>query len=553
VTHIPLPLRSNPAAVRFVGETRLYNCYPEEVGQENRSPVNLRCIPGQSLFSNVTDVASRGMIEMVELGAVYSVHGFTVYKILADGTKTAISGVIPGSLPVVMERGQERFMSSEVQISAATPAVITWPLHRLPADTPIQFTTDGTLPTGVTANTTYYVLAAGLTPNSFRISLTVGGAAINTSGGQTGVHTATRTTPTYQVAIVSDESSYCLEDDALSLIDLPEQANSVTFLAQRFIYGCDSGRAFYSEINDCLDVPPLNKLTAEARPDGMVRAFADIGELWLLGTKTTEIWRAAPDADLPFAPLGGTFIPKGCAARDSVCSFDNAVVWLGNDGIVYRGAAYNAERMSDHATERAVKTVSDQTTIKAYVDVDEGHSFYVLTCDAWTWAFDAATKLWHERVSYQRVDWRAWPYCVAFGKRLVGDKASGVLNELSNAVLTESGDPIVVRMILPDVPGPLTFNALELDLAKGQGLGVPSTTLGYDPTAMLRWSDDGGYTWSSERTLSAGREGQWNLTVKFTRLGTARTKRGRRFEISMSDPVLKSFTLGDIDAEPLAA
>lgn len=551
--NIPLPLRSNPAAIRFVGETRVINCYPEQVGDENRSPVELRCIPGQNDFAEPSDVASRGMIEMVELGAIYSVHGFTVYKVDEDGNATALSGVIPGTLPVVMERGQERFMSGEVTISVASPGVITWPLHRLVADTPIQFSTTGELPTGLDPDTTYYVLAAGLTPNTFRVSDTVGGSAINTTVGQSGTHTATRTTPTYQIAIVSDEASFCIEDDAISLIDLPEQANSVTFLNQRFVYGNDSGRAYYSELNDCTQVPSLNQLTAEARPDGLVRAFADLGELWLLGKKTTEIWRASDDADLAYVPLGGTFIGKGCAARDSVVSFDNAVVWLAHDGIVYRGSGYTAERFSDHAVERAIKAVTDKTTIRGYVDVDEGHTFYVLTCVSWTWVFDASTKLWHERKSYQRDDWRAWPYVVAFGKRLVGDKATGAITELTNDVHTEYDDPIVARLILPDVPGPLTFNALELDLAKGQGLNVLEDVLGYQPVAMLRWSDDGGYTWSSERTLSAGRQGQWNLTVKFTRLGTARTMRGRRFEISMSDPVLRSFTLGDIAAEKLAA
>lgn len=45
---------------------------------------------------------------------------------------------------------------------------------------------DGTLPTGITAGQNYYVLATGLTTNSFRISATNGGSAINTSGSTEG-------------------------------------------------------------------------------------------------------------------------------------------------------------------------------------------------------------------------------------------------------------------------------------------------------------------------------------------------------------------------------
>lgn len=80
-------------------------------------------------------------------------------------------------------------LTSTVTISIATPGVVTWASHGLAAGDPVRFTTTGALPTGITAGTTYYVLAP-LT-GSFNIAATVGGVAINTSGTQSGVHTAT--------------------------------------------------------------------------------------------------------------------------------------------------------------------------------------------------------------------------------------------------------------------------------------------------------------------------------------------------------------------------
>jgi len=59
---------------------------------------------------------------------------------------------------------------------------------------PIVPTTNGALPTGLTAGTTYFVIAAGLTANAFEVSTTVGGAAVNTSGTQSGTHTMTQHT-----------------------------------------------------------------------------------------------------------------------------------------------------------------------------------------------------------------------------------------------------------------------------------------------------------------------------------------------------------------------
>lgn len=80
--------------------------------------------------------------------------------------------------------------SATVTISIATPGTVSWANHGKVAGAAIKFATTGALPTGLTAGTTYYVIAAGLTANTFEVSATPGGAAINTSGTQSGVHTA---------------------------------------------------------------------------------------------------------------------------------------------------------------------------------------------------------------------------------------------------------------------------------------------------------------------------------------------------------------------------
>lgn len=549
---LPLPLRSNPAGLKFAGEPRLINCYPEAIGNEQRTPVQLLSIAGQKAFATIASgIPSRGMIYVKELATLFSIHGSVAYKVTSAGTATAIAGTIAGSNPVIMERGPARNMSATVEISIASPGVVSWTNHRLAAGTQVQFTTTGSLPTGLTSGTTYYVLASGLTANSFSVSETDAGSAVNTSGGQSGTHTATRVDDTYQVVIVSDLASYCIEDGQIIYISLPKVANSVCFLDNRFVFDHEDGSYSWSPLNNALTISGLDYATAEARPDGLVRAFASRGELWLFGTETTEIHSGTSDAELPFQPLGGTFIDKGCASKMSVVQFDNAPHWLGHDGIYYRGAGYNAQRISTHAVERAIKDVSDWTTIRAYVDTVEGHTFLVVTCADWTWAYDAATGSWHERKSYQRNDWRAWPYAYAFGKRIVGDKASGALNELDEDTYSERGDPIRSEIILPDIPGKFTFDALELDVATGTGLNVVSTADGYNPQVMLRWSDDGGYTWSNERTHDLGVQGKYDERVLFTRLGSSRSIRGRRYSIAVSDNVLKSFALGDIRGKAL--
>lgn len=74
-------------------------------------------------------------------------------------------------------------------VTIATPAIFTQTGHGLVAGDIVYFTTTGALPTGIVVGTAYYVIATGLTANDFRVSATLGGSAINTSGSQSGVHT----------------------------------------------------------------------------------------------------------------------------------------------------------------------------------------------------------------------------------------------------------------------------------------------------------------------------------------------------------------------------
>jgi hypothetical protein len=106
-----------------------------------------------------------------------------------DGFKSVVAETLTGTKTVtVVERIG---LVDTATITIASPAVVTRNSHGLSANDTVKFSTTGALPTGITAGTTYYVLATGLTSNTFRISATAGGAAINTSGSQSGVHTLT--------------------------------------------------------------------------------------------------------------------------------------------------------------------------------------------------------------------------------------------------------------------------------------------------------------------------------------------------------------------------
>jgi hypothetical protein len=68
-------------------------------------------------------------------------------------------------------------------------------------------------------------------------------------------------------------------------------------------------------------------------------------------------------------------------------------------------------------------------------------------------------------------------------------------------------------------------------------VGTMPVTQGADPQVMLRFSDDGGHTWSNEHWASMGKIGQYYRRVFWRRLGMTLKLRDRVYEISGTDPV----------------
>lgn len=131
--------------------------------------------------------------------------------------------------------------SATFTVTIATPGLFTWTSHGLVAGTAIVFTTTGALPTGLTAGTTYWVIAAGLTANDFQVSATQGGAAVNTSGSQSGTHTATASVISLAAGTYEVESESALYDAAMVRTRIRDITNSVT-LALSTNYQADASQ-----------------------------------------------------------------------------------------------------------------------------------------------------------------------------------------------------------------------------------------------------------------------------------------------------------------------
>lgn len=386
--------------------------------------------------------------------------------------------------------------------------------------------------------------------NAAYLATSVG--TISTASGQIGI--ATNGT---QILIVDGTAGYIVNTVTSTVIkiadaDFPNGVKRAAYCDGYFLVTGDGTQKFYiSSLLDGASWDGLDFASAEGAPDNTVGVIVDHREVWLFGDTSAEIWVDTGDAAFPFARSGNAFLEHGCAAAGTITKLDNTVFWLGGGetgpGIVWRANGYTPIRISTHALEYAIAGYGDISDAIAFSYQQEGHGFYVLTFPTAgkTWCYDVATQMWHERAyttpsTGVESQWRPSCHAMLGSKHLVGDCNDGRMYVLDLDYFTDDGDPILRLRSSPtqeQLQERLFFFELQVDMETGVGLptGVPDTL-------MMRYSNDGGHTWSNIKETSVGLAGQYNARAKFRRLGQGRN---RVWEISMTDPV-KFVVLGAI-------
>lgn len=370
-----------------------------------------------------------------------------------------------------------------------------------------------------------------------------------------------------QIFIAANGPSYIYNEitGAFGQITDPDFPGAVTvqYIDGYFVFNePDSQRLWVTSLLDGTTIDPLDFASAEGSPDGVVAVAVDHRELWVFGTDTIEVWYNAALASFPFTRIQGAFSEIGLAAAHSVAKLDNALFWLGADprgfGIVYRNRGYSGDRISTHAVEYAIQSYTNISDAIAYTYQQEGHAFYVLifpTANT-TWVYDVSTGVWHERAGFHLGAFtrhRSNCHCNFANTTLVGDFENNNIYAFDLDVYADNGQ--VQKWLrswraLPTGKNNLKRSAqhsLQLDAEAGVGL---NSGQGSDPEVMLRWSDDGGHTWSNEHWRKMGKIGEYGYRTIWRRLGMTVKLRDRVYEVSGTDPNKIALMGAELAASP---
>lgn len=307
-----------------------------------------------------------------------------------------------------------------------------------------------------------------------------------------------------------------------------------------------------------VDSGALNFSAKIGAPDNIVSIICDHRQVCLLGETESERWVNVGSFPFPFSAIPGTAIQHGLQARNSIARLGEGFAFLALDDrgaatIVMWGATFPApQRISTFAIENAIQTYAVTSDAIAYSYAQAGHEFYVITFPTAnvTWCFDLSTQKWHRRAwrnPNTGVLHRHRSNCATIfnGNTIVGDYENGKLYELSQTVFTDDGDPLPCIRRCPHLVSDLKrqyFHDLQIQFQPGVGL---QTGQGDDPECILRWSNNGGFTFGNDHIIKLGRAGDYTKRAIKRRLGTARD---RVFEIEMTDPVYRVVVSANLNA-----
>jgi len=505
---------------------------------------------------------STGRVGITDNGInVYIVDGINRYTWFISSPSSAVfTGSISGTTLTVtaitngtIAAGQSLFgvgVTSETVITAlgsGTGGIGTYTINlsQTVASVQMNSTTVGAQVTGSISTTTLTV--ATVTSGTLYVGQTIQGTGVTALTIITALGTGSGGVGTYTVSASQTVSSTTLY--GLNFSQLPTTDNAFTggtnvdIVDNYFVYNRPDTQQF-----GCSNVlSPIsgntNFSSKDGAPDDLVTLIVDHREIYLLGETSSEVWVDQGTSPFPFTRIPGTSTQHGIAAAFSVSRLGNSFAYLSRNN---RGTAqivqmngYVPQRISTHAVENTLtgKTITDAV---AWTYQLEGHEVYVISFPTLqlTWCYDIATQMWHKWLytnnsgQYERC--RGNCAAVFQGYVLVGDYANGKIYHLDRNVYTDDGQHVKRLRRAPHLTTDLQrqyFEELQLQFQPGVGLDVGQ---GEDPQAMLRWSSDGGSTWSSEHWTTIGKIGKYTNRAIWRRLGTARD---RIFEVTVSDPV----------------
>lgn len=400
----------------------------------------------------------------------------------------------------------------------------------------------------VMANTLYLINATSL-------------IAENSNGSRTTLGTVSGT----DRAIFADDGSnlyftvnntlYKLSGATVSTVSQSVVTNpsSVAYINRQFIITGDNGLFATSDVADGDTYSALNFAEAEVKPDPLLRAYVFNQLVYMLGSKTTELWYNSGSGQPPFSRQDTALVNTGIVGKHAVTSSDQFLYFMSDDRKFYQVIGSSKRYISTNGIAHIVEGFSTVDDCIASAFVFRGQDFILFKFPT-----EGAALLYSEQNNYwvelsagtdlTRASWYGNAVVKAYDKNIVIDYRNGNSYELDEDTYTDNGDTRLRIRVLPsftakDVGGVGRILAKHARINMQCGVGL-DTGQGSDPELMCQFSAEGGEIWQAIQLVKFGKAGEYVKPVDFFDFANGYEIKIR---IMVSDPVPVSMFDGAID------
>jgi hypothetical protein len=327
------------------------------------------------------------------------------------------------------------------------------------------------------------------------------------------------------------------------------QVKGVAYLNGYFVYFTETVLFSGSPrtVNQGQDFNALDFVEAESFTDNIVGLIASIGQFYVLGEQSTEVFRiSATSTAFPFARAGASVIERGLFSQFLVTEAQSAVWMIGGDSdetravFMLQGAQH--QKVSTDGIDYILNTISKADFDKGFSWSygNNGHYFIGWTFPSTSIVFDTTTKRWHERQS-NGLGWSPQTIDKINSDLLVGG-LSGEIGRLSADIYTEYGATIHDRISTQPFRGQGAFAIQQMELTCQAGVGNADSA---NPTIQIRTSRDNGVMWTQSLARDLGAIGERQKRQIWRNLG--RFDDTVVLEVSVNEPVQKMIGIMSVD------
>lgn len=294
-----------------------------------------------------------------------------------------------------------------------------------------------------------------------------------------------------------------------------------------------------TDLDDRYAVNPLKYGSSEADPDPVMGIKKLRGEVYALNRYTIEVFDNVGGDNFPFQRIEGAQVPRGAIGAHASCLFAETIAFLGSGRkeapSVYLINSGSTVKIATGEIDTILQDYTESQLANCVVEsrVDKAHNLLMIHLPDQALVYDAAATIvvgepvWYTLTSSvvglgaYRARHQVWCY----DQWISGDPTSNRLGVMTRDISTHYGDVIgwdFNTMMLYNQSRGAIVHELELVALPGR------VQFGKNPVIWTSWSLDG-QTWSDERAIPAGKQGERNKRIAWRRQGSFRNYRVQRF------------------------